>query len=134
MSIQPGSETNFVRSLYDFSFTTFITTRIVRVLYIIVTVVYSLFAVISFITLITRGGFYIAVAIVAVPIAYVLYLAFARVILEVIAVVFRIAEYTQEIRDQGRAQMAAGSGWSATGPVGGPAGPPPWTPGGDQPT
>ncbi|MDA8290812.1 MAG: DUF4282 domain-containing protein [Actinomycetota bacterium] len=99
----------FLRSLYDFSFTTFVTTRIVRTLYIVTTIVYSLVAIVVFVGLVSRGGADVAIGVIGVPIAYVLYLALARVSLEVVAVVFRIAEYAREIRDQGRA-IATDSG------------------------
>lgn len=113
MAVQPTTEKGFIKSLFDFSFTSFITTKIVRTLYIIITIIYSLVAIAAFIGLLSRGGGDIAIAVIGVPIAYILYLALARVGLEVIAVVFRIAEHSRDIRDMMRAQTTVPfSGWT----------------------
>jgi hypothetical protein len=89
----------FLKSLYDFKFSTFVTSKVVRVLYVIITILYSLGAVAFFIKLISKGGSYVVVAIIVVPLAYLLYLTLARICLEFIIVVFRIGEDVRNIRD-----------------------------------
>jgi hypothetical protein len=127
---QPSKpEAGFLRSLYDFSFTNYIATKIIKTLYVIITVVYTLIAIVALITTVSRGGVYIVLGIIFVPIFYIVYLALARVGLEVIAVIFRIAEYARDIRDGLRPQGAVPPGWSPVAPqeppFGGPAAPPP---------
>lgn len=122
----------FLRSLYDFSFSSFVTTKIIKTLYVIITIVYTLIALLFFIASLFRGGVGIIFALVVVPLAYILYLALARVGLEVIAVVFRIAEYARDIRDGVAPRSSAPLGWApATAPqqpFGGPPAPPPPVP------
>ena len=89
----------FLRSLYDFKFSTFVTSKVIRVLYVIITILYSLGAVAWFIELISKGGYYVLIAIIGVPLAYLLYLTLARISLEFIMVVFRIGEDVRTIRD-----------------------------------
>jgi hypothetical protein len=101
MADQPGNK-GFIKSLYDFSFSSLVTTKIIKALYILITVVYSLFAIVAFIGLVSRGGVDIAIGLIVVPVAYIIYLAIARVTLEVVVVLFRIAEYVRDIRDQGQ--------------------------------
>ncbi|HET9058601.1 MAG TPA: DUF4282 domain-containing protein [Acidimicrobiales bacterium] len=125
-------EAGFLRSLYDFSFTNYIATKIIKTLYVIITVVFSLVAVVALIGAIARGGVSIILGIIFVPIFYIIYLAMARVSLEVIAVVFRIAEYARDIRDGMQPQGAVPQGWSPVAPpqppFGGPTAPPPAPP------
>ena len=95
----PGTSKGFLKSLYDFSFSSFVTSKVVRVLYIIITILYSLGAIGLFIELISRGGASVVVAIIVVPLGYLLYLTLARIGLEFIIVVFRIGEDVRIIRD-----------------------------------
>jgi len=89
----------FLKSLYDFSFSNFITSKVIRLVYIIITILYSLGAIIGFIGLLARGGIGIPIAIIGVPLVYLLYLALARIMMEFIMVVFRIGEDVRTIRD-----------------------------------
>jgi uncharacterized membrane protein len=116
----------FFQSLFDFSFSSLITTRIIRIVYIVITVVYSLVAVVFLIAGLASGtGSGIAFAIIFVPIGYLLYLVFTRIWLELIIIVFRIGEDIRAIRTSGGGMGQAGSnppgGWqppSAPGPQG----------------
>ncbi len=94
-----SSSQGFLKALFDFKFSTLVTTKVVRVLYIIITILYSLGAIALFIELISKGGSDVAVAIIVVPLGYLLYLTFARIVLELIIVVFRIGEDVRIIRD-----------------------------------
>lgn len=94
-----SSSQGFLKALYDFKFSTLVTTKVVRVLYIIITILYSLGAIALFIELISKGGSNVVVAIIVVPLGYLLYLTFARIVLEFIIIVFRIGEDVRIIRD-----------------------------------
>ena len=74
------------------------------------TIIYSIGALAALIVLVARGGAYVAVGIIGVPIMYVLYLAFARVSLEVLAVIFQMAEHTRDIAQYVRDISQQGSG------------------------
>lgn len=112
----------FIASLYDFSFNSFVTTKLLKVLYILVTVLYSVLALIFLLAGLVRGGVGI-LALILVPIVYFLSLGMARVSFEVIMIIFRIGEYARDIRDQG---LAAAASTRGTPPA---AGPGTWTPG-----
>jgi len=104
----------FLRSLYDFGFESLVTTRIIRFLYGLLVVVYSIAAVILFFAGLlsgTAGG--ILLAIFAIPIGYLLYVIAARVWMEFLIVVFRMGDDIRAMR------MAGGPG----------SGPQPPTPG-----
>ena len=88
---------SFFGALFDFSFSSFVTTRIIKLLYILSIVVIGLVALGIFFGLLSRGGGGIVAAVILAPLFFLLYTIFARVWLEFIIVVFRIAEYSSEI-------------------------------------
>jgi Domain of unknown function (DUF4282) len=95
-------EKSFIRSLYDFSFSSLVTLRVIRVLYVVVTALYSLAAVVAFVGLLARHTTTdILVAFVGVPIAYFIYLLFARIMFEILMVVFNIGKDVRAIRERG---------------------------------
>ena len=84
---------NFLSRLFDFSFETFITTSVIRVLYILFVVVSGLVALGWFIALAARGGAGgLMLGLIIAPIAFILYVMMARIWLELVIVIFRIAE------------------------------------------
>lgn len=92
----------FFRALFDFSFSSFITTRIIKVLYIISIVLIGLGSVAFLIAGLTQGAGAAIVALIGAPLFFILYVIITRMWLELIIVIFRIAEYTREISRQGR--------------------------------
>ena len=97
--ISAADAKGFFRSLFDFNFTSLITTKIIKFLYILIVVVYSLAAVAFFITLIAKGGAGgFVVAVIFVPVIYLIYLIFARVWMEFLIVIFKIGEDLHAIR------------------------------------
>ncbi|MHB1773383.1 MAG: DUF4282 domain-containing protein [Acidimicrobiales bacterium] len=99
--MEPRTDAGFLKSLYDFSFSIFVTSKIIRVLYIIITIVYSLVALLFFIDFARSGTLGLVAAIVLVPLGYLLSLTLARIMLELVMVVFRIGEDLRVIRDGG---------------------------------
>lgn len=91
---------SFVKSLYDFSFSNLVTIKVIRSLYIVVTVLYSLAAIGAFVVFIAQGGLGILIAIVFVPLLYLVYLTIARIVMEMFLVVFRMGDDVRMIRDQ----------------------------------
>lgn len=86
--------------LFDLSFTEFVTTRIIKFLFII-GVVFAAIGTIAFIV----GGFSAGVGkgvlfLILSPIIFILWVLLARIWCEIIIVVFRIAENTSRLADQ----------------------------------
>lgn len=99
--MEPRTDAGFLKSLYDFSFSSFVTSKIIRGLYIVTTVLHSLVALLFFIDFARSGNFGIVRAVIVVPLGYILFLTAARVVLELVMVVFRIGEDLRVIRDGG---------------------------------
>jgi hypothetical protein len=95
----PLEHRGYLRSLFDFSFSSLITRRVIRTLYILITIVYSLGALVAFATLVAQHtATDVVLAVVIVPLGYILYLTVARVMLEVLMVIFDIGEDVRQIR------------------------------------
>jgi hypothetical protein len=96
----PG-EKGFVGSLFDFSFTSLVTPKIIKVLYILFTIWTAIIGlsilVIGFRTGGVWGGLF--VLIIIEPVFILLTLGIYRVVLEMFMVVFRIYEETKQIRE-----------------------------------
>lgn len=96
----------FFASLFDISFSSLITTRIIKVLYVISLIVIGLFSLFFIIGAFTSSaGAGILTLLILAPLAALLYTVYTRVILEFIIVVFRIAEYNGELVALQRQQM-----------------------------
>jgi hypothetical protein len=102
-------EKGFLGSLFDVSFSSLITAKVIKVIYILSMVLIGLFALVFVAAAFTEsaaGG--IITLLVFAPLAALLYLVYVRVILEVIICVFRITETNVELVALQRA--AAGPG------------------------
>jgi hypothetical protein len=103
-------EKGFIGAMFDLSFSEFITTKLIRILYILLLILIAIAFVVGFfgglVTMFTRGGFFRGLVILLVsPVAAFLYVILARMWMEVIIVLFRIAENTTELVRQGRSQQ-----------------------------
>jgi hypothetical protein len=102
-----AGEKGFVGSLFDFSFSSFVTPKIIKVLYVLFTVWTALVSLLILIVSFRTGGMVagIFVLIVIVPIYVLLTLGVYRVILEAFMVVFRIYEETKKISERTQSQV-----------------------------
>jgi hypothetical protein len=120
------SERTFFSSLFDISFTSFVTMRIIKVIYVITLVLIGLaalgFIVAAFADSIGAGLF---VLLIVAPLLSLLYVIYARVLLELVMAIFRIMEHTGEQVTLLRAQ-AGGAAGAPTTPM--PAPTPPASP------
>jgi uncharacterized protein DUF4282 len=91
-------DNGFFGALFDFSFESFITTKLVPILYGLALVA----VVLSAIGLFTRGGAGILLGLIVLGLGAI----YARVVMEMIIVFFRIAEHTRDMA----AALAAGKG------------------------
>lgn len=89
----------FFKSLFDFSFSSFITTRVIKILYILFVIGAVITALGIIIAGFTRGpGNGLFNLIIVGPLVFLLWVIGARVYLEIILVIFRIGEDLSEIR------------------------------------
>jgi len=94
----------FISSLFDLSFSNFITTKLIKVLFVISIVVAALeslmFVVYAFQFMGAVAG--VLMLLIGAPILFFLGVIYTRVLMEVLIVVFRGSEYLAEIAKQGR--------------------------------
>jgi ABC-type proline/glycine betaine transport system permease subunit len=100
-SAQAADARGFFAALFDFSFTSFVTVKIIKVLYVLITVVVTLFwlgySVIAFKA--SPGGG--VVVLILGALFSIVVLAFWRLVLEAFVVVFRMAEDLRAVRERG---------------------------------
>ena len=101
-SPQLSDTKGFIGSLFDFGFTSFVTTKVVKVLYVLIMVLLSLttlaFVISAFAAKPVLGIF---VLVIVAPILFFVYLAVWRIFLEILIISFRIAEDLRAIRERG---------------------------------
>jgi hypothetical protein len=115
-------EKGFFGSLFDISFSSLVTTKVIKVLYVLSMIVIGLIA-LAFIAsaFAQSAAFGVFMLVIGAPLAALLYLIYTRVILEVIICLFRIMETNAELV----ALQRAATGSPAAPP---PPEPPPPTP------
>ena len=102
------AQTGFFGGLFDLSFSEFVTTRVIKVLFVILIILSAIAALGLLIGGIAKGGVGALLFIIIAPIAFFLYVLMARIWLELIIVVFRIAENTDRLVEQ-RGEKSASS-------------------------
>lgn len=114
-------EKGFLRSLFDISFRSLITTKIIKVVYVLYMIVIALVALAFIVSAFSASAVAgVLVLVIGAPLGALVYLVFARVWLEAIIALFRIMENTQELVRQG--------GLGGTPATTGPSVPPPASP------
>ena len=90
----------FAASLLDFSFKRFITLDILKVIYITLIVLITIGALVMLVTFFTQGFLMGVLGLIVTPLIWLLEVVLARVYLELIAVIFRIASHTGRLVEQ----------------------------------
>lgn len=94
-------ENSFFKSLFDMSFDDFITTKIIKILYIISIVVSSIMGlVIIFLGFATNSGAMGIFFLILGPVVAFINIITSRIWLELIIVIFKIAENTSRIANK----------------------------------
>jgi hypothetical protein len=102
----PTQKGGFLSALFDISFSRLVTTRVIRWLYLLLLVLIGLGLLGFLISAILSGSAAgIVIALVVGPIVALLYVVYARVLLEVILAIFRILESNREIAFLQRQQL-----------------------------
>lgn len=99
------SDRGTVSLLFDLSFSEFITTRIIKVLFIVGIAVAALGALGILISGFAIGLTHGILMLIVSPIVFLLYVLLVRVWCEIIIVMFRIAENTSRLVEQGKLQQ-----------------------------
>lgn len=95
MATPNTQQKNFLASLFDFGFTSFVTLRFLKVIYAIMVVIILISGAFFLIAGLSTGtGVGVLAAIVFAPIFTLVYLVFARISFELIAMFFRIGDNT----------------------------------------
>lgn len=87
----------FFGQLFDFSFTAFITTKIIKVLYGLAIFFAAAIAIVGIVGAFSESAVAGGVLLVLSPVWLLLYVVVARVMLEIVVVMFRIAEHVGDI-------------------------------------
>ena len=93
-------QNGFLRLLFDFSFTEFITTRVIKVLYALAVLLCGLVALGVIIGGFSQGIGTGVLALIVAPVVFLFYVLMARIWLEVIVILFRIAEHARTIAER----------------------------------
>jgi Domain of unknown function (DUF4282) len=92
----------FFGALFDFSFTSLVTTKIIKVLYALILVLAVLTALVyTVIAFKVSAGFGILTLVIGDPLFIIIVMAFWRLVLEAFIVVFRISEDIRALRERG---------------------------------
>jgi uncharacterized membrane protein len=99
----------FFGALFDMSFSEFVTTKLVKLLYILLLIAIAIGLVVGLITslvsMFSRGGFLAGLmGLIFTPIGALIWIIMARVWMELIIVVFRIAENTTDLVEMKKQQ------------------------------
>lgn len=84
-------------AIFDLSFSEFVTTRVIKVLYVIGIFISALIALAVLIGGLSEGVVAGILGLILAPIIFMLYVLLARIWCEMIIVIFRIAENTSKI-------------------------------------
>ena len=100
-------EKGFFASLFDISFTSFVTVRIIKVIYVITLVLIGLAALVFIVAAFADSvGAGVFVLVILAPVVSLLYVIYTRVLLEIVIAIFRIAENTAHSVSLLRAQAS----------------------------
>jgi hypothetical protein len=99
---QAADARGFLSALFDFSFTSFVTTRIIRVLYILIMVLAVISALVyTIVAFRISAVFGLLTLVIGDPLFIIIVMALWRLVLESFVVRFRIAEDVRALRERG---------------------------------
>lgn len=107
---------SFLSMLFDLSFDDFVTVRIIRVIYVISIIAAAIVGLFWFVTFASNGAGAAILALILVPIAFLLYVIIARVWLEAFMAIFKIAENTSVMARNGSSPAPRASTTTAVRP------------------
>ncbi len=102
--MQEFESTGFISALLDFSFTQFISVKLVKVLYLVSIVLAAIFIVVAIIVAFSNGISYGIGALILAPVLFAIDVVIMRVIFEFVVVIFRIAQFSHQIAENTAAE------------------------------
>lgn len=102
--VQDQGETTFLGALTDFTFDSFVSVKLIRILYILALVVGVFITVVGVVIAFTNGIMSGIFGIIFAPLFFLVFAVIVRVWLELMIVAFRIADHVKEIADNTRTQ------------------------------
>lgn len=108
--LQPEDRGSFFSALFDFQFSKLVATRVIPVLYMVVTIIFTISAVVALISGVVTsfammgdsvglGLVSLIAVLIFVPLIYLVYLIIARILLELYLQIFRISQHTARIAE-----------------------------------
>ena len=97
-----SADNNLLQVLFDMSFTEFITTRVIKFLYLLGIIIMGIVTLVGVFGSFKSGFFFGIGSLIVAPFLFCLYVVFIRMWFELIVVIFRIAENTGRMANQGR--------------------------------
>ncbi len=98
----------FLASLFDLSFSSMITVRIIQILYVLSLLGAALYTIVIIAIAFSASDAAGVVVLILSPLIFIVFAIFARVYLEVLVVVFKIADNTAAIADNTKRQVMPG--------------------------
>ena len=96
--MQEINQTSFFGTLFDFTFSQFVSETLVRVLYLVAIGLAVIAAIIAIIAAFFNYNLYVGISVlILAPLVLLVYIVIVRVIFEFVIVVFRIADHTRQI-------------------------------------
>lgn len=92
-------EKGFLATIFDFSFSEFVTTKVIKFLLGLAMVVNVIFTIMVIANGFSNSTFQGIIFIILSPVIYLILMLFSRIYLELIIVIFRIAENLIKIRE-----------------------------------
>lgn len=99
----------FFSALFDFSFERHATPRIVKTLFILAIVGGGLWALLTFVSMASLGGATAVVGLLIAPFFFLLFVAYTRILLELVLSVSRMEQHTRTLAEQARRDEAGTS-------------------------
>lgn len=99
--VSAAEASGFIAALFDLSFTNFITAKLIKVLYLLGIAGAAIWALVMAAGGVAQGGAALLL-VLAAPLLFLAGVIYMRVMLELVMVIFRSAEYLAEIAGRGR--------------------------------
>jgi hypothetical protein len=96
----------FLARLFDFSFEEFVTPTVITIVFVLMVAVSVLFMAGSLLSALSEGGATALVGLIMAPIGFLLWVLIARMWLELVAVIFRLAQLVENIERELRSRSA----------------------------
>src|ERR1041385_4963869 len=91
---------SFLGALFDFSFTDFVTTKVLRLLYGVCIAAWAVTGLVVLAGAVNGPGLYALGALMVVPVGVLVAVTLARIWCELVIVAFRLADHAAEIAEQ----------------------------------